>query len=67
MYTLDQGTMGWSRLGTERSGKIRREFGTLVTWPVIEVGMSVALHDNKVLPGHQAHFVYTSPVVEVSE
>jgi hypothetical protein len=67
VYILDHGTMGWMRKSCDKSGRIRQEFGTLVTWPTIEVGYPAMLHDNKVLLGHVAHFVYTSNVTEVIE
>ena len=67
VYTLDKGTMGWSRVSTSESGTIRQEFGTLLEWPEVEVGEAVYLRDSKVLPGHLHHYVFTSYVTEVTE
>jgi hypothetical protein len=65
IYTLDRGTMGWSRLKAERSGQIRREFGTLLSWPTVEVGRSAFLNDSTIRDGCVAHVVQTSKVVQV--
>ena len=66
-YILDRESMHWARIKSGESGKIRREFGTLVEWPVIKVGERAVLYDSKVKPGYIAHAVETSVVTEVVE
>jgi len=63
VYTLDKGTMRWSRVATENSGKIRKEFGTLLVWPEVEVGKTVYLCDSTIAPHCSHHYVFTSTVV----
>ena len=63
VYTLDKGTMGWSRVATSESGKIRKEFGTLLVWPEVEVGKTAYLCDSTIAPHCSHHYVFTSPVV----
>ena len=67
VYTLDKGTMGWSRVKTEESGDIRREFGTLLDWPKITIGEPVFLNDSIIALHCTHHYVFTSEVMEVTE
>lgn len=67
VYTLDRGTMGWHRVSTAESGRIRQEFGTLLDWPDIEVGSGAVLNDSKIRSGAAGHFVMTSPVVSIED
>ena len=66
VFTVDAGTMRWHRVSTTpESGDIRQEFGNLEGWPEIVVGKRALIFDKSVLPGMDAHAIYTSVVTEI--
>lgn len=68
IYEINKDLMAWTRLKREEaSGQTRGESGNLVRWPEIRIGERAKLFDDDIKPGHAAHCVLTSPVVEIME
>lgn len=66
-YLLDKDSMSWIRLPTERSQPLRKDHGTLLTWPETILGCRLILHDSEIRSGFDAHFVRSTLVVSIEE
>jgi hypothetical protein len=65
-YVLDSDSMTWEQVTvTERSGAHRSRKGNLISWPEFQLGISLYMFDDAVLPNHSAHCVVTSNLVKI--